>query len=117
MISKYDLNDGIQTVKLDDVVIADAQLTDSEVQKLENADGVLAVDKAITLYGCEESSGSDTEELNQWYLDAINLGNDSFRTDKDVMVELIDSGVSYSESINNTQRYDLLDDDVYLERM
>ena len=112
MISKYDLNDGIQTVKLDDVVIADAQLTDSEVQKLENADGVLAVDKAITLYGCEESSGSDTEELNQWYLDAINLGNDSFRTDKDVMVELIDSGVSYSESINNTHRYDLLDDEI-----
>ncbi len=112
MISKYDLNDGIQTVKLDDVVIADAKLTDSEVQKLENADGVLAVDKAITLYGCEESSGSDTEELNQWYLDAINLGNDSFLADKDVMVELIDSGVSYSESINNTQRYDLLDDEI-----
>lgn len=112
LISKYNLNDEIQTVKLDDVVIADAKLTESEVQKLENAECVLAVDKAITLYGCEESSVADTEELNQWYLNSINFVNDSFQTEKDVLIELIDSGVSYSESINNIQRYDLLDDEI-----
>lgn len=48
-------------------------------------------------------------DLEQWYLNAIAMPNNELNTSKEeVKIEILDSGISYTEDINVAQRVNLM---------
>ncbi|MGN1132135.1 MAG: hypothetical protein ACI4RL_04465, partial [Ruminococcus sp.] len=104
----------------DNEVITKATLSPQDVQELKSTDGVVAVEKDITLKGSavdstEEDSDDvldclfkdvNTQDLNQWNLDAIGSTDETYQ-DK-VTIELLDSGVNYSWDIDIKHRENLI---------
>lgn len=98
-----------------------------DMNALKKQDGVAAVEKEITLEGLAseeditglselfEDAGITEEDCNlkseQWYLDAIGITDqvkEAAQKDSDIKIELLDSGVSYSEDIETVQNINLI---------
>ncbi len=104
----------------DNEVISKATLSPQDVQELKSTDGVVAVEKDITLKGSavdstEEDSDDvldclfkdvNTQDLNQWNLDAIGSTDETYQNK--VKIELLDSGVNYSRDIDIKHRENLI---------
>ena len=86
----------------------------SELSQLNSIDGVVSVEKDILLSGSTDDTNSDevdvldclfkevnTNELNQWNLQSLGVDDEkSVSPSEKVKVELLDSGVSWSDDIN-----------------
>lgn len=99
----------------------------SELSQLNSIDGVVRVEKDIVLSGStNDDTNSDevdvldclfkevnTNELNQWNLQSLGVDNEkSVSPSEKVKVELLDSGVSWSNDINVKYRENLIEDDI-----
>ncbi len=106
----------------DDMNVSKMTLSTTDVEKLKDTDGVIAVEKDITLKGSTAETSNngedvldalfkkiDTDEINQWNLEAMNIEDE--KVVDNIKLELLDSGVNYSEDINVKQRINLVDED------
>ena len=99
----------------------------SELSQLKSMDGVVSVEKDIVLSGStNDDTNSDevdvldclfkevnTNELNQWNLQSLGVDDEkSVSPSEKVKVELLDSGVSWSDDINVKYRENLIEDDI-----
>ena len=98
----------------------------SELSQLNSIDGVVSVEKDILLSGSTDDTNSDevdvldclfkevnTNELNQWNLQSLGVDDEkSVSPSEKVKVELLDSGVSWSDDINVKYRENLIEDDI-----
>ena len=99
----------------------------SELSQLNSMDGVVSVEKDIVLSGStNDDTNSDevdvldclfkevnTNELNQWNLQSLGVDDEkSVSPSEKVKVELLDSGVSWSDDINVKYRENLIEDDI-----
>ena len=99
----------------------------SELSQLNSIDGVVSVEKDIVLSGStNDDTNSDevdvldclfkevnTNELNQWNLQSLGVDDEkSVSPSEKVKVELLDSGVSWSDDINVKYRENLIEDDI-----
>ena len=99
----------------------------SELSQLNSIDGVVSVEKDILLSGStNDDTNSDevdvldclfkevnTNELNQWNLQSLGVDDEkSVSPSEKVKVELLDSGVSWSDDINVKYRENLIEDDI-----
>ncbi len=79
------------------------ELTERQADKLEDQPGVLAVSEDIILTGTgkqiKDKKRIKNETPEQWNLDAIGV-NESDANSSDVKIEVLDSGVSYTDDIN-----------------
>ena len=108
--------------------VASIALTQQEVEELRNTPGVLAVEKEIVLKGMseedfsidtiEESEYINDEEysedyntidnLDQWNLRAINLIKNEASSEAPVKIEILDSGISYTDDIDVIEHVNLI---------
>ena len=111
VIDTYDLDEGVCAIseEIEDCVIVQTDLTDGQAQELEADARVTQVESNYMVYGCsEETGGTASEELTQWYLDAMNVDPDvQGVSGKKVKVALLDSGVSYISALENVNCVDL----------
>lgn len=92
----------------EDVLVVESELTDKQFVRLQKEKAVVAIDKETIMYGCDTRGAEDQINLEQWYLEAINVnGNES--VNKEIKVGVLDSGVSYSESMHGVEWYNLID--------
>ena len=99
----------------------------SELSQLNSIDGVVSVEKDIVLSGStNDDTNSDevdvldclfkevnTNELNQWNLQSLGVDDEkSVSPSEKVKVELLDSGVSWSDDINVKYRENLIEEDI-----
>lgn len=97
------------------------------MSQLNSIDGVVSVEKDIVLSGStNDDTNSDevdvldclfkevnTNELNQWNLQSLGVDDEkSVSPSEKVKVELLDSGVSWSDDINVKYRENLIEDDI-----
>lgn len=79
------------------------ELTERQADKLEDQPGVLAVSEDIILTGTGKKSKGKKQIKNdapeQWNLDAIGVSESDAKS-SDVKIEVLDSGVSYTDDIN-----------------
>lgn len=79
------------------------ELTERQADKLEDQPGVLAVSEDIILTGTgkqiESKKHIKNEVPEQWNLDAIGVSKSDTKS-SDVKIEVLDSGVSYTDDIN-----------------
>lgn len=108
--------------------VASIALTQQEVEELRNTPGVLAVEKETVLKGmsevdfsidtAEESEYINDEEyledyntidnLDQWNLRAINLIKNEASSEAPVKIEILDSGISYTDDIDVIEHVNLI---------
>lgn len=100
----YDISD-----KLNDKRVVSVDISDREARSIKN----ITVEKNYNVNGCADETGED--ELTQWYLDAMNVGEteNSSVYDK-VKVAVLDSGVSYVSALENVEHVNFTgeDDDI-----
>lgn len=115
IIDTYNLNEEVCAIsdEINDCVIVQTDLTNSETDKLEKDARVSDVESNYLVYGCTDGAGTaDGEDLTQWYLDALNVDQSAQTvTGAGVKVELLDSGVSYVSALENVNRVDLTSND------
>ena len=79
------------------------ELTERQADKLEDQPGVLAVSEDIILRGTGKKSKDKklikNDAPEQWNLDAIGVSESDAKS-SDVKIEVLDSGVSYTDDIN-----------------
>lgn len=77
------------------------ELTERQAEKLDNQPGVVAVSEDIILEGSEKKSKKKTASTNpeQWNLEAIGADTSKAKP-SGVKIEVLDSGVSYTDDIN-----------------
>ncbi len=77
------------------------ELTEAQAKKLEESSGVMAVSEDIILEGSGKKSkkDADSEQLDQWNLKAIGAEDNKSKV-SGVKIEVLDSGVSYTDDIN-----------------
>ncbi len=79
------------------------ELTERQADKLEDQPGVLAVSEDIILTGTGKKSKNKkfikNDAPEQWNLDAIGVSESDAKS-SDVKIEVLDSGVSYTDDIN-----------------
>ena len=79
------------------------ELTERQADKLEDQPGVLAVSEDIILTGTGKKSKDKklikNDAPEQWNLDAIGVSESDAKS-SDVKIEVLDSGVSYTDDIN-----------------
>ncbi len=87
------------------------ELTERQADKLESQPGVLAVSEDIILTGTGKKSKNKkqikSDAPKQWNLDAIGV-NESDIKSSDVKIEVLDSGVSYTDDINIQSNINLI---------
>lgn len=109
-----------------------ADITSKEAKRLEKEQGVISVEKNITLSGLFNENDQITglseilkdsnvtyeelkkKDLEQWYLKAIGINKsvqNYARGCNDIKVELLDSGVSYTEDIDIQYRVNFVPGD------
>ena len=108
-------------------IISKMAIDTSELSQLNSIDGVVSVEKDIVLSGStNDDTNSDevdvldclfkevnTNELNQWNLQSLGVDDEkSVSPSEKVKVELLDSGVSWSDDINVKYRENLIEDDI-----
>ena len=121
--------DYVMSQKGSEKTVSAVELTGAEAAELRETEGVLSVEKDITLSGSKTSKHSkqnknskqeefdvsdflfqevDSDDINQWYLDAV--GTDSVEDGEKVKIELLDSGVNLSQDIKVKSRVNLIPD-------
>ena len=94
-----------------------AQMTPEEAEELEESPDVVAVEENIILTGLQEDQEilqeesqeePFAEEVYQWNLDAIQLAAPEQTDEKPVKIEILDSGVSYTDEIEMEERVNLI---------
>ncbi|MCM1286407.1 MAG: S8 family serine peptidase [Acetobacter sp.] len=85
-------------------------LTEYQAERLDNKDYVVSIEKDIMLTGSEASS-EKSQEMDQWYLDAAGVTGDEEVNDK-INIELLDSGVDYSNEFMPVENINLNDEDL-----
>ncbi|MCI8771618.1 MAG: hypothetical protein HFH73_10840 [Lachnospiraceae bacterium] len=97
-------------------------LDDNTVEELAMQDGVISIEKDIVFNGLSNTANNTNTsdlllneeeskkiDLEQWYLNAIAMPNNELNTSKEeVKIEILDSGISYTEDINVAQRVNLM---------
>lgn len=97
-------------------------LDDNTVEELAMQDGVISIEKDIVFNGLSNTANNTNTsdlllneeeskkiDLEQWYLNAIAMPNNELNTSKEeVKIEILDSGISYTEDINVAQRVNLI---------
>lgn len=107
--------------------ISKMTLDNSDLSQLKSIDGVVNVEKDIVLSGSTTDSTNSTEEpdvldylfkdidtkdLNQWNLEPLGVDEiDTSPSGEKVKVELLDSGVSWSDDIDVKYRENLIEED------
>lgn len=100
-------------------------LDDNTVEELAMQDGVISIEKDIVFNGLSNTANNTNTsdlllneeeskkiDLEQWYLNAIAMPNNELNTSKEeVKIEILDSGISYTEDINVAQRVNLIPGD------
>lgn len=109
-----------QPAQLEQNNVAVLELDENDVNKIEQMQGVVSLEKDVILTANEEVP-IDNEEVNalveentelpfsQWNLDAINLPDSLSLTGNNVKVAVLDSGISASEDILVSNYTDLTD--------
>lgn len=96
--------------ELPDIVVAN--LTNQEVKEIKRNHTTIAIEEDIILSGSTEGKKKEltkTEDLNQWYLDAIGI-KERETSEHKVKVALLDSGVAFSKDIEVTESINLVDE-------
>lgn len=107
--------------------ISKMTLDNNDLSQLKSIDGVTNVEKDIVLSGSSNDNANSTEEtdvldylfkdvntkdLNQWNLGSLGVDNiDTSPSGEKVKVELLDSGVSWSDDIDVKYRENLIEED------
>ncbi len=104
--------------KIDDTYSADyvsdnlynVSLTSLQAKRLERDMNVEAIEKNIILNAASDDSDNDSKIYEQWYLDATGV-KDAKKSDSTVTVEIIDSGVDYSDKYTICNSVNLVEED------
>lgn len=107
--------------------ISKMTLDNNDLSQLKSIDGVTNVEKDIVLSGSSNDNANSTEEtdvldylfkdvntkdLNQWNLESLGVDEiDTSPSGEKVKVELLDSGVSWSDDIDVKYRENLIEED------
>lgn len=89
--------------------VCTVDLTERQAERLDNKDYVVSIEKDIMLTGSENTS-SEMQEIDQWYLEASGVTGNEEVKDK-INIELLDSGVDYSDEFMPVENINLNDDD------
>lgn len=90
--------------------VCTVDLTERQAERLDNKDYVVSIEKDIMLTGSENAS-SEMQEIDQWYLEASGVTGNEEVKDK-INIELLDSGVDYSDEFMPVENINLNDDDL-----
>lgn len=90
--------------------VCTVDLTERQAERLDNKDYVVSIEKDIMLTGSENTS-SEMQEIDQWYLEASGVTGNEEVKDK-INIELLDSGVDYSDEFMPVENINLNDDDL-----
>lgn len=114
LINDKKIEDVSKSDKTPDIIVAN--LTERQADRIEDKDYVVCVEEDIVLTGStaknikkKKTNVIKTEDVNQWYLDAIGVENTQKPRSK-VKVALLDSGVSYSSDVDVEESINLVDD-------
>lgn len=110
---KYDedlLTDGQIADTLADNNILVADLSDQELVQIIAEDGTVYVEEDILLEGSGEITEEEiADDVNQWYLDAINLPeNFDYSLLEDVKIGILDSGVNFTDDVSVVERINFI---------
>lgn len=84
------------------------ELTNNQFERLNKKDYVIELEDDIVLNGSEADNDIDCD-FNQWYLDAIGVENTK-KFNENVKIEILDSGVDYSDNYSVVESVDLVND-------
>lgn len=121
-------NDSEELLKINSKkTISKMTLDNNDLSQLKSIDGVTNVEKDIVLSGSSNDNANSTEEtdvldylfkdvntkdLNQWNLESLGVDDiDTSPSGEKVKVELLDSGVSWSDDIDVKYRENLIEED------
>ena len=121
-------NDSEELLKINSKkTISKMTLDNNDLSQLKSIDGVTNVEKDIVLSGSSNDNVNSTEEtdvldylfkdvntkdLNQWNLESLGVDDiDTSPSGEKVKVELLDSGVSWSDDIDVKYRENLIEED------
>ena len=121
-------NDSEELLKINSKkTISKMTLDNNDLSQLKSIDGVTNVEKDIVLSGSSNDNTNSTEEtdvldylfkdvntkdLNQWNLESLGVDEiDTSPSGEKVKVELLDSGVSWSDDIDVKYRENLIEED------
>lgn len=121
-------NDSEELLKINSKkTISKMTLDNNDLSQLKSIDGVTNVEKDIVLSGSSNDNANSTEEtdvldylfkdvntkdLNQWNLEPLGVDDiDTSPSGEKVKVELLDSGVSWSDDIDVKYRENLIEED------
>ncbi len=108
-----------------DKSVSKVSLTKSDADEVEEIDGVLTLEPDSVVSGSERKTKKmkfdpvldsmfknvDSENINQWNLEALGADITTQKTKVKVKVELLDSGVSMSNDIDVKSRVNLVDEE------
>lgn len=86
-------------------------LTENQADRLDRKNYVLSIEEDVLLTASSEEESPEHIKINQWYLDAIGV-NDSEKSDASVNIELLDSGVDFSDEFSIAANINLNSEDV-----
>lgn len=92
--------------------IFSADLTENQAEHLENSSKINFVEEDILFTGCEADSKYVDNQYNQWYLEAIGADGEKENIQSEIKVELLDSGVDYSNELSIKDNVNLIDEDL-----
>ena len=121
-------NDSEELLKINSKkTISKMTLDNNDLSQLKSIDGITNVEKDIVLSGSSNDNANSTEEtdvldylfkdvntkdLNQWNLESLGVDEiDTSPSGEKVKVELLDSGVSWSDDIDVKYRENLIEED------
>lgn len=119
--SGTEMMEGSKAIESSDDV-ATMKLTKEEAVQIEQEPEVLAVEEDILLRGFTEevdeipaiAEENEVWNIDQWSLRAIHLVDDALANQASVKIEILDSGISYTDDIDVAERVNLIpgDDEV-----
>ncbi len=101
--------DAVMIDNADRICVVD--LTENQADRLDRKNYVLGIEEDILLTASSDDAEIEHIKINQWYLDAIGV-NDSEKSDVPVNIELLDSGVDFSDEFSTAANINLNDEDV-----
>lgn len=101
--------DAVMIDNADRICVVD--LTENQADRLDRKNYVLGIEEDILLTASSDDVEIEHIKINQWYLDAIGV-NDSEKSDVPVNIELLDSGVDFSDEFSTAANINLNDEDV-----
>lgn len=92
--------------------ICTSELTCEQAKYLQSKSSIVEIEEDIPFSASSENSDALNEEINQWYLDADGIDLQEVETTNlsKVKVALIDSGISYTGSVEVKESVDYVND-------